>query len=178
MFLYRTSQLLKWHKSLWILKKKKVPFQNKTVYGEKCNTVENDIWQLLWCMFKMYAYGSKMYNFDPLVLLEVYAWNLVKRVKHCRKFQNLLPYCSTVQASTDKERRENCNRKFRNTIGELTKLCHQLSSRCWKIAIYYTRCFWVVVILSPVIRWQYVNRLWLLRIHCPPKRSWFPKGRG
>lgn len=177
MFLYRTSQLLKWHKSLWILKKKKF-FQNKTVYGEKCNTVENDIWQLLWCMFKMYAYGSKMYNFDPLVLLEVYAWNLVKRVKHCRKFQNLLPYRSTVQASTDKERRENCNRKFRNTIGELTKLCHQLSSRCWKIAIYYTRCFWVVVILSPVIRWQYVNRLWLFRIHCPPKISWFPKGRG
>lgn len=94
------------------------------------------------------------------------------------KFQNLLPYCSTVQASTDKERRENCNRKFRNTIGELTKLCHQLSSRCWKIAIYYTRCFWVVVILSPVIRWQYVNSLWLFRIHCPPKISWFPKGRG
>lgn len=75
---YRTSQLLKWHKSLWILKKN-VPFQNKTVYGEKCNTVENDIWQLLWCMFKMYAYGSKMYNFEPLVLLEVYAWNLVKK---------------------------------------------------------------------------------------------------
>lgn len=72
-------------------------------------------------MFKMYAYGSKIhkynYNFDPLVLLEVYAWNLVKRVKHCRIFQNLLPYRSTVQASTDKERRENCNRNL-ETLSE------------------------------------------------------------